>query len=85
MGELEKYKIALFMIIRNSAVLPKGLVLCKSMKEINRMSYETMQVIINNTVDFNKAKEMFEEGKTEFEKTDNVGEQGEVCTEYGTL
>lgn len=74
MEELEKYKIALFMVIRNSAVLPKGMVLCKSMKEINKMSYETMQVIINNTVDFDKAKEMFEEGKTEFEKAENVGE-----------
>lgn len=76
MEELEKYKIALFMVIRNSAVLPKGTVLCKSMKEINRMSYETMQVIINNTIDFDKAKEMFEEGKAEFEKVTeiNVGE-----------
>ena len=74
MEELEKYKIALFMVIRNSAVLPKGMVLCKSMKEINKMSYETMQVIINNTVDFDKAKEMFQEGKTEFEKAENVGE-----------
>ena len=75
MEEIEKYKIALFMVIRNSAVLPKGLALDKPMKEINRMSYETMHAIINNTVDFNRAKEMFEEGKAEFEKaTDtNVG------------
>ena len=68
MSEEEKYKIALFMIIRNSAVMPKGMVLCKSMKEINKMSYATMQEILNNTVDFDKAKEMYEEGKKEYEE-----------------
>ena len=66
--EDDKYKIALFMVIRNSAVMPKGMAFCKSMKEINRMSYETMQEIITNTIDFENAKKIFEEGKREFEK-----------------
>ena len=33
----EKYKIALFMVIRNSQVMPLGIKLGKSKKEINKM------------------------------------------------
>ena len=68
MSEEDKYKIALFMVIRNSAVMPKGMVLGKSNKEINRMSYETMIEIITKTVDFKQAKKIFEQGKSEYEK-----------------
>lgn len=68
MNEEEKYKIALFMIIRNSTVMPKGMVLCKSMKEINKMSYATMQEILNKTVDFERAKKIYEEGKKAYEE-----------------
>lgn len=58
----EKYKLALFMIIRNSKVLPKGLELGKSQKEINKMSYQTMQEVLN-MIDFDKAQQFYEEGK----------------------
>lgn len=68
MNEEEKYKIALFMVIRNSTVMPKGMVLCKSMKEINKMSYATMQEILNKTVDFEKLKKIYEEGKKAYEE-----------------
>ena len=33
-----KYKIALFMVIRNSIVMPKGIKLGKTEKEINKMN-----------------------------------------------
>lgn len=58
----EKYKLALFMIIRNSKVLPKGLELGKSQKEINKMSYQTMQEVLD-MIDFDKAQQFYEEGK----------------------
>ena len=40
-ADTEKYKLALFAVIRNSKVLPKGLILGKSATEINKMSRET--------------------------------------------
>jgi len=58
----DKYKLALFMVIRNFKVLPKGIELGKSQKEINKMSYETMCEVLM-MMDFNKAKEMYEDGK----------------------
>ena len=58
----KKYKIALFMIIRNSLVLPKGKLLGKTDKEINQMSYETLCEVITMT-DFKIAEKMYEEGK----------------------
>lgn len=61
-GMKKKYKIALFMIIRNSLVLPKGILLGKTDKEINQMSYETLCEVITMT-DFKIAEKMYEEGK----------------------
>ena len=61
MNREEKYKLALFMVIRNFKILPKGIELNKSKKEINKMSYETMEEVLN-MIDFNIAKELFEEG-----------------------
>ena len=61
-GMKKKYKIALFMIIRNSLVLPKGKLLGKTDKEINQMSYETLCEVITIT-DFKIAEKMYEEGK----------------------
>lgn len=58
-----KYKLALFMVIRNSTVLPKGIELQKSSKEISQMSYETMCEVLT-MIDFNTAKKMYEEGKS---------------------
>lgn len=58
-----KYKLALFIVIRNSKVLPKGLELGKSEKEINEMSYKTMYSVLQ-MIDFEKAKRFYDEGST---------------------
>ena len=68
MSNEDKYKIALFMIIRNSKVMPAGMKLGKTEEEINAMSYETMQVILNSTIDFEKAKKIYKQGKETFER-----------------
>lgn len=57
-----KYKLALFMVIRNSTVLPKGIELNKSGKEINQMAYQTMCEVLT-MIDYNKAEEFYREGE----------------------
>lgn len=59
MSELEKYKLMLFMVVRNSKVLPVGLKLNKSRKEITKMTKDTIKGIEAIT-DFRKAKELYE-------------------------
>lgn len=59
-----KYKLALFMVIRNSKVMPQGIKLGKTDKEINEMSYETMCSVLN-MIDYDQAKKFYEEGKSE--------------------
>jgi hypothetical protein len=61
---LNKYKLALFMVIRNSTVMPQGIKLGKADKEINEMSYETMCKVLT-MIDYNKAEKAYEEGKSE--------------------
>ena len=56
------YKIALFMIVRNSQVMPKGIELGKSDKEINKMAYETMCEVLT-MIDFKRAEEIYKQGK----------------------
>lgn len=68
MSNEEKYKIALFMIIRNLKVMPAGMKLGKTEEEINTMSYKTMQALLNNTIDFERAKKIYEQGKKNFEE-----------------
>lgn len=58
----EKYKIALFMVIRNSQVMPEGMKLGKSKKEINKKAYETMCEVIS-MIDYDNARKEYEEGK----------------------
>lgn len=58
----EKYKIALFMVIRNSQVMPVGMKLGKSRKEINKKAYETMCEVIS-MIDYDNARKEYEEGK----------------------
>ena len=62
-----RYKIALFMIIRNSQILPKGIELEKSDKEINKMAYETMCEVLT-MIDFKRAEEIYRQGKQAHEK-----------------
>lgn len=59
-----KYKLALFMVIRNSLVMTRGIIKGKTMKEINKMSYETMCEVLT-MIDYNKAEKFYEEGKSE--------------------
>ena len=62
MSEAEKYKLLLFMVVRNSAVLPKGLELGKSEEEISKMTMETMAEM-EIMIDFKVAKELYKLGK----------------------
>jgi CheY-specific phosphatase CheX len=61
MSKEEKFKLALFMIIRNFKVMPVGLQLGKNEHEINQMTVNTITEILNMT-NYEKAKEMFEDG-----------------------
>lgn len=59
-----KYKLALFMVIRNSLVMTRGIIKGKTMKEINKMSYETMCSVLT-MIDYDQAEKFYEEGKSE--------------------
>lgn len=61
MKELEKYKVALFMVVRNSSIMEKGITLGKSMKEINKMAHSAVEEIMR-TIDFDNAKETYKQG-----------------------
>ena len=61
MSRYEKFKLALFMVIRNSKVLPKGLELGKSEKEINKMTIDTMGAVMD-MIDYDLAEKMYLEG-----------------------
>ena len=62
-----KYKIALFMVIRNSQVMPVGMKLGKSKKEINKKAYETMCEVLT-MLDFKRAEEIYRQGKKAYEE-----------------
>lgn len=62
MSEVEKYKLMLFMTVRNSVVLPKGLELGKSEEEISKMTIETMEEI-KTMIDFRIARGLYELGE----------------------
>ena len=64
----KRYKIALFMIIRNSQVMPKGIELGKSDREINKMAYETMCEVLT-MIDFNRAEEIYRQSKKHTRRT----------------
>ena len=57
-----KYKLALFMVIRNSKVMPQGIKLGKTDKEINKMSYETMCSVLT-MIDYDQAEKFYKEGE----------------------
>lgn len=57
-----KYKLALFMVIRNSMVMPQGIKLGKTDKEINEMSYETMCSVLT-MIDYDQAEKIYKGGK----------------------
>ena len=53
MSQEEKYKLALFAVIRNSTVMPQGVKLGKTMHEINTMAVAVMANIMESC-DFEK-------------------------------
>ena len=57
-----KYKLALFMVIRNFKIMSEGIKLGKTDKEINKMTYQTMQELMN-MINYDKAEELYKEGK----------------------
>ena len=59
-----KYKLALFMTIRNNVVLPKGFELGKTEKEINKMAVETMEEVMK-MIDFDVAEKKYKQGNGE--------------------
>ena len=58
----EKYKLALFAVIRNSTVMPQGVKLGKTMHEINTMAVAVMANIMESC-DYEKLKESYESGQ----------------------
>lgn len=58
---LNKYKLVLFMVIRNSMVMPQGIKLGKTDKEINEMSYETMCSVLT-MINYDQAEKFYKEG-----------------------
>ena len=62
MSQEEKYKLALFAVIRNSTVMPQGVKLGKTMHEINTMAVAVMANIMESC-DYEKLKESYEAGQ----------------------
>lgn len=59
MSQEEKYKLALFAVVRNSTVMPQGVKLGKTMREINTMTVVTMANIMDSC-NFERLKESYE-------------------------
>lgn len=62
MSEVEKYKLMLFMVVRNNVILSKGTELGKTQKEISKMTIETMEEI-KTMIDFRIARGLYELGE----------------------
>jgi len=62
MSKEEKYKLALFVLIRNSIVMPNAEELGMPIKEVNRMSYLTMTKIMEG-VNYELVKRSYEEAE----------------------
>ena len=62
MSDEEKYKLALFGVIRNSKVMPVGLAQGRSMEEINAMSLKTLEEVMG-MVNYDAMKQMYSEAE----------------------
>lgn len=58
MDELTKQKLALFVIVRNTMVMGKGLALGKSMDEINKMTLGTIDELMK-MIDFKEVEQEY--------------------------
>lgn len=65
MTELERIQTALFVVIRNSQIMPMGLKLGKSKEEINLMAYETMFEVCK-MIDFDLAYKSYKAAEKEY-------------------
>ena len=61
----DKYKLALFTVIRDYKIVPLTEETNKSDKEINKTTYETMLDLLAN-IDYVKARERYNEGRAEW-------------------
>jgi hypothetical protein len=59
MTDEEKLKLMLFMVVRNSKVLPVGMKLNKTEKEISDKTKETIEEI-EKMINFEKARELYD-------------------------
>lgn len=59
MSQEEKYKLALFAVVRNSKVMPQSVKLGKTMHEINTMTVVVMTNIMDSC-NFERLKESYE-------------------------
>lgn len=56
--KIDKYELMLFMVVRNSAVMPKGLELGKTEEEISKMTRDTMKAM-ERMIDFDQAEILY--------------------------
>lgn len=63
-------RLMMFMLIKNTAVMPIGMKLGKSESEINQMAYGSMEAYLGNEIepgvlglDLKKCQERYDEGK----------------------
>lgn len=61
-NEAERYKLALFLVVRNSQVMDYGLSQEMSMTEINELAYKTMLSLME-MIDYDITREMYEEAE----------------------
>lgn len=65
----EKVVLALFGVVRNGTVMPIGIRKGKTMKEINKMTVETMKEIIDgDVIDYQRIRRSYLEGGGEFKE-----------------
>ena len=72
-SELTKTKCSLFIAVRNTTILPKGLLLGKDEKEISRMTLATIEEM-ENAVDFKAIEKMIKLGE-EAQNNGNAGKR----------
>ena len=61
-SEAERYKLALFLVVRNSQVMEYGLSQGMSMPEINKLAYKTMMSLME-MIDYDITREMYEKAE----------------------
>lgn len=63
-SKFHKLELTLFLVVRNSSVLPTGLSLGKTNKEITDMTLETIEKI-KKSINYNSVEELIKENKND--------------------